>query len=179
MRTVKDAGPYGCPTGPGVPERRGEAPRAERCGVPRGEFATLPHKNPVFAWPPSDCIDFRQMNCLKIGAGLPARPRRAVFALFYVPSESGRGPSGETRFPPERSHGRSPYRSAERFAIFGVWGGSAHAGADHRLKYFFKSPHLFTASYRLSEQTMACDLFTSVLYWKQNKYSAFFQVNKR
>ena len=120
MRTVGDAGPYGGSTGAGVPERRGEAPRAERCGVPRGEFATLPHKNPVFAWPPSDCIDFRQMNCLKIGAGLPARPRRAVFALFYVPSESGRGHSGETRFPPERSHGRSPYRSAERFAIFGV-----------------------------------------------------------
>ena len=130
MRTVKDAGPSGCPTGAGVPERRGEAPRAERCGVPRGEFATLPHKNPVFEWPPSDCIDFRQMNCLKIGAGLPARPRRAVFALFYVPSESGRGHSGETRFPPERSHGRSPYRSAERFAIFGVWGGSAHPGTN-------------------------------------------------
>ena len=34
-----------------------------------------------------------------------------------IPSESGRGPLGETRFPPERSHGRSPYRSAERFAI--------------------------------------------------------------
>ena len=36
MRTVGDAGPYGGPTGAGVPERRGEAPRAERCGVPRG-----------------------------------------------------------------------------------------------------------------------------------------------
>ena len=128
-----------------MPKRRGAAPRVERCGVPRGEFATLPHKNPVFAWPPSDCIDFRQMNCLKIGAGLPARPRRAVFALFYVPSESGRGHSGETRFPPERSHGRSPYRSAERFAIFGVWGDNAHAGAYGAIRISFegKRPHAF------------------------------------